>query len=157
MTDERTVREVLEALVRAENHGGAAAAETAAPLLHTGFVITRASKLEQTKPDYLEGLEQAVSNPNNPLRWLDLADKSTASDLLESTPKTRPFSGSGIQVRGDTAVIRAVVTTRTRETPDTPSARYRNILLLVRKDKAEAKEWVVMFWQTAEITDERFR
>ena len=154
MADEivRQVRLILETLIKAENEGGQSAHDIAASHLADAFVITRAPRrLEQSKGEYLNGLVNAGAS--NPLRWLDLAEAD--QDLVEPSRKDTPFPGSCIQIRGDTVIARAIVTTRARarDAADQKTTRYRNIFVLVRPED----RWLVWLWQTAEVQETELR
>jgi hypothetical protein len=50
---------------------------------------------------------------------------------------------------GGTAVVRAVVTTRTRSAPDAVEGRFRNLFVLVRR----GEDWKIFAWQVTPLKE----
>ena len=85
----------------------------------------------------------------NPLRWLDLSLTENTAPELKQPGRRGPDPGSRIEMRGDIAVVKAIVTTRSRKTPDKPDKRFRNLLVLDR----HGSYWKVLAWQTTEMKE----
>jgi hypothetical protein len=149
MSDKEAVRRVIERLIRAENMGGSAAWDEAdTKILDAAFLgITRASGTEDDRGRYLTKLKDAGKpDSGNKLRWLDIADQTTAPELVEVGALSW-WKDSTIEIMGDSAVVRAVVTTRPQQTPDMLDGRYRNLLFLARR----GDDWKVVAWQNTPL------
>jgi len=142
------IRRTLERLIQAENQGGSSARNIADGILAPDFLgFTGGSGVEQGRSQYLAHLEDAdKAGSSNKLRWLDIASRETAPDLVEPSA-SGPHKDSSINRLGSFAVVRAVVATRAREAPSIVDGRFRNIFVLVE----QSGTWQVYAWQVTPL------
>jgi hypothetical protein len=152
MSHVATPTEQVVNLIKAENQAGPNASAAASKILAPNFLgITRAKGTEEGRADYLKTVEDAAKpGSDNPLRWLDIANRNVAPDLAEPLrgqggPMKNPNSGEWIF--GNIAIVKAVVTTRKRDTPNQSDGRYRNIYVFAHEGEAQDAAWRLLAWQ----------
>ena len=124
MTSETDLIERVRRLVEAENERDRAKAES---ILAEDFAaITRARGVEQNRYDLLE----EVANPKNPTLRRELDE----SDLW-------------IRISGNQGVVRSLVRTTDRSSPNDPPVTFRNVHVFER----QRDSWNCLSWQVTKL------